>query len=160
MAVFDASGHRWCHSDCLVRFHKVVIREIQSDRSLKVFKFFAECIRETGQAAAMHPQSVVLFLDVGRCNPCHVRRTTDSCLFHFHDFPTTLNFSNSSMSGKWNRNQIRLKRHFQNLRSWQNLKLRVLKEWLKLWDQQLKMAKDFSKRKMELAFPPLNYFQI
>jgi hypothetical protein len=35
-------------------FHKVVTCEIERDRSLKVFKLFAECIRETGQSAAMH----------------------------------------------------------------------------------------------------------
>jgi hypothetical protein len=55
MAGGDASGHRGCHFQRTMRFHKVVIREIQGNRSLKVFNLFAESIGETGKAAAVHP---------------------------------------------------------------------------------------------------------
>ena len=45
MAAFDASGHCRGHLQSLVRFAEVVIREIERNRSLKVFKLFAERVR-------------------------------------------------------------------------------------------------------------------
>jgi len=45
MAALDASGHSWRHSQRAVRFAEVVIREIERNRSLKVFQFLAESIR-------------------------------------------------------------------------------------------------------------------
>jgi len=39
-----------------VRLAEVVIREVEGNRSLKVFDLFAKGIREPGQAAAVHPQ--------------------------------------------------------------------------------------------------------
>ena len=47
-----------------MRFHEVVIAEIQGNRSLKILKFLAECICEASQAAAMHPQRVILLFNV------------------------------------------------------------------------------------------------
>ena len=69
MAIFNASGHCGRHADCVVRFHEIVIREIQRDRSFKVFKLLAESVREPGQAAAVHPQRVILLFNVRRGNP-------------------------------------------------------------------------------------------
>ena len=69
MALFNSCRHCGSHFQSLVSFHKVVIREIESNRSFKVFKLFAESIGQTSQAAAMHPQRVILLFNVGRVNP-------------------------------------------------------------------------------------------
>src|ERR1035438_6806626 len=53
-AAFDASGHSRRHADRAVDFAEVIIREIQGNGSLKVFKLFTECICEARQSAAMH----------------------------------------------------------------------------------------------------------
>ena len=69
----------------LMRFHEVVIREIQCDRSLKVFKLLAESVCEASQTAAVHPQRVILLFNVRRCNPRHVRRTAKQSSLNFHN---------------------------------------------------------------------------
>jgi len=51
MALFNASGHGRSHSQCAMRFDEMVIREIQGDRSLKVFHFLAESVGEARPAA-------------------------------------------------------------------------------------------------------------
>ena len=71
MTFFNAGGHRWRHADCQMRFHEVVIREIERNRSLKIFKLFAESVREACQAAAVHPQRVILLFNVRRGNQSH-----------------------------------------------------------------------------------------
>jgi hypothetical protein len=71
MRRFNASRHCWRHPQSLVSFAEIVIREIQRDRSLKVFKLFAECVRETSQTAAVHPKRVILLFNVARRNPAH-----------------------------------------------------------------------------------------
>jgi len=43
---------------------EVVIREIERDRSLKVFQLFTECACEARKASAVHPQCVILFFDM------------------------------------------------------------------------------------------------
>ena len=45
-----------------VRLAEVVIREIECDRSFKVFELFAEGVREPRQSTAVHPQCVVLLV--------------------------------------------------------------------------------------------------
>jgi hypothetical protein len=74
MAIFNASGHCWRHTDCFVSFHKVVIREIQRNCSLKVLELFAESIREASQTTAMRPQHVILLFNVRCRNPGHRRQ--------------------------------------------------------------------------------------
>lgn len=58
-----------------MRLDEIIVAEIQRDRSLKIFKLFAECVREASQTAAMHPQRVILLFNVRRANPIHVRHT-------------------------------------------------------------------------------------
>ena len=53
-AAFDASCLCWLHAQRLVCFAKVVISEIERDRSFKVFKLFAESVCKTREAAAVH----------------------------------------------------------------------------------------------------------
>ena len=56
------------HADCQMRFHEIVICEIQRNRSFKVFQLFAESICQTRQAAAVHSQRVILLFNVRRGN--------------------------------------------------------------------------------------------
>ena len=51
-AAFDACGLRWRHADGTIGFAEMIMREIERDRSLKVFKLFAERIGGAGQTAA------------------------------------------------------------------------------------------------------------
>ena len=67
-------------------FHEVIIREIQRNRSLKVFKLFAESVRQASQSAAVHPQRVILLFNMRRGNPRHVRHAAHNRLFSFHNF--------------------------------------------------------------------------
>jgi hypothetical protein len=85
MALFDASGHCRGHFQGPVCFHKVVIREVQGNRSFKVFKLFTECVRETGKPAAMHPQGVILLLNVRRGNAVNFWHPAHNRLFNFHN---------------------------------------------------------------------------
>ena len=64
MTFFNASGHCWRHADCQMRFHEIVIREIQRDRSFKVFKLLAESVCQARQTAAVHTQRVILLFNV------------------------------------------------------------------------------------------------
>ena len=64
MAAFDACGHCRRHSERTVSLAKVVIREIERNRSLEILKLFAESIREPGKPSAVHPHRVSLFLNV------------------------------------------------------------------------------------------------
>lgn len=67
-------------------FHEIVIREIERDRSFKILKFFAECIREAGQAAAVHTESVILLFNVRRGNAAHVGHSRHDGLLNFDHF--------------------------------------------------------------------------
>ena len=75
-----------------MRFHEIVIHEIQRARSLKIFKFFAERIGEPRQAAAVHPQRVILLFNVASGNPRHVRH-------QIHSFPNSAGGSSALASG-------------------------------------------------------------
>ena len=85
MAGGDASGHGGGHFQRTVSFHEIVISEIQRHRSFKVFNLFAESVRETGQAAAMHTECVILLLDMAGGNPVNFRHPANHGLFHLDD---------------------------------------------------------------------------
>ena len=57
---------------------EIVICEIEGNRSIKVFNLFAESVRQTREAAAMHPQCVILFFDVRRRNARNVWHTRNN----------------------------------------------------------------------------------
>ncbi len=65
---------------------EIVIRNVQRDRCLKVFNFFAECVCQPSEPAAVHPQRVILFLNVRCSNRRHVRRAANGRPFDFYDF--------------------------------------------------------------------------
>jgi len=69
-----------------MRFAEVVIREIQRNRSLKVFKLFAESVCQTGEASAVHAQRVVLLFDMGRANAFRIRCAHNDVLCRFYNF--------------------------------------------------------------------------
>jgi hypothetical protein len=54
---FNSSGLRWRHPQRLVGFAKIAIREIECNRSFKVFKFFTECVRETVPKTTIYKHS-------------------------------------------------------------------------------------------------------
>ena len=79
---FDARRLGGSHPNPKVRFAEVVIREIERDRSTKVFQLLAECVGKPGKPAAVHPQCVVLLLNVRRGNTANIRlaRNAQNCL--------------------------------------------------------------------------------
>src|SRR5262245_45044893 len=68
-----------------VRLDEVVIREIEIHRSTKIREFFAEGIGQAGQAAAVHPQGMVLLLNVARANCGDFRRSLNDGLLNVHN---------------------------------------------------------------------------
>lgn len=52
---------------------EIVIGHVQGNGGFEVFKLLAESVCEPGETAAMHPQGVVLLLDVGRADLLVVR---------------------------------------------------------------------------------------
>jgi hypothetical protein len=48
-----SSGLGWRHANFAMRFHEVVIAEVESNRSLKVLNFLAERIGEPVPAASL-----------------------------------------------------------------------------------------------------------
>ena len=54
-----------------MRLAEVVIREIERDRSLKIRQFLAESVGQSAESSAVHPQGVVLLLNVDGCNRRH-----------------------------------------------------------------------------------------
>ena len=85
MAGLDARRHRRSHSQRVVRLAEVIVSEVQGDRTLKVLELFAERVGQTSQATAVHPQRVVLLLDVARRYPAHVGRPVDNRLLDGDD---------------------------------------------------------------------------
>jgi hypothetical protein len=53
-----------CHPDRAMRLAQVVISEIEGNRSLKIFKHFAESVCQACEAAAVHPQGKILAFDM------------------------------------------------------------------------------------------------
>ena len=86
MALFNTSRHRRSHSQCAMSLDEIVIREIQGNRSLKVFKLFAESIGWSGEPSAVHPQCVILLLDMGSGNAAHIRRALHNGFLSADDF--------------------------------------------------------------------------
>ena len=64
-------------------FHEIILAEIQRNSSLKILQLFAKGIREARQAAAMHPQRMILLFNVRRTNAIHVGHAGDNRLFSF-----------------------------------------------------------------------------
>ena len=62
---------------------EVVIAKVEGNRSLKVFKLLTERIRQSCEAAAMHSQRVILFLNMAGRNAVHVGQAVDNGLFRF-----------------------------------------------------------------------------
>jgi len=85
-ARFHARSHCRGHAQRAMNFAEVVIREIQRNRSLKVFKLFAECLRQPGQPAAVHPQRELLAFDMRSANLGNIRHPGHNCLFGADDF--------------------------------------------------------------------------
>src|SRR5205807_335592 len=86
MAAFDSCGHCRGHSQRTMRLAEVVIREVERDRSFKVFKLLAESVGQPCESAAVHPERVILLLDVAGCDSAHVWHSVDDCALCFHDF--------------------------------------------------------------------------
>jgi hypothetical protein len=83
-AFFNADFHCWRASNRALRFAKVLIRHVKGDCSFKVFQLFAESVCEPGQAANaanVHPQRGVLFLNVRRANAAPIWCANDDQLF-------------------------------------------------------------------------------
>jgi hypothetical protein len=64
-------------------FAEIITSENKRNRSFKVFKLLAESVRE---AAAVHPQRMILPLNVAGRNSAHVRHTGNNRALRFHDF--------------------------------------------------------------------------
>jgi hypothetical protein len=79
MAAFDTGSHGRGHPQRIMSLAEVVIREIERHRSLKVLKLFAESVREAGEPSAVHPQRVVLLLNVAGRDPINVGHSS-----HYH----------------------------------------------------------------------------
>ena len=69
---------------------KIIICEVERDRSFKVFQLFAECVGQPGQPTAVHSQGVVLLFDMRRGNPVHIRHPGNDRLFDFYDLCRTV----------------------------------------------------------------------
>ena len=85
-AAFDACSLRWRRPRCLVSFAEIVISEIQRNRSLKVFKFFTESVRKTGQTAAVHTQRVILPFNMAFVMRLASGNTLNDGALRAHDF--------------------------------------------------------------------------
>ena len=81
MARFDARSHCLGASNRQVRFAETIVREVERDRSFKICQFFAECVREARQPAAVHPQRMVLLFNLRRANAGNVRHSRNDRLF-------------------------------------------------------------------------------
>ena len=86
LAFLHTRSHSRGASNCGVHFAQLVICEIETDRSLKVFKLAAESISQPRQAAAVHPQSVVLLFDVACADKFYIGHAVNDRLFSFHNF--------------------------------------------------------------------------
>src|SRR5439155_21849130 len=74
------------HSQRTMRLAEVVIREVERDRSFKVLKLLAESVCQASKASAVHPERVILLLDVAGCDSAYVWHSIDDCALRFHDF--------------------------------------------------------------------------
>src|SRR5436309_330430 len=72
LALFNASLLRGSATNRAVHLAKVVIREIQRNRSLKVFQLLTECVCQPRESAAVHSQGVILLFNMRCGNEIHV----------------------------------------------------------------------------------------
>jgi hypothetical protein len=82
----DASLHCRSAADGFVDFDEVVICVVQSHSGLEVFQLFAESVGQSGQAAAVHSQCVILFFNVACGDQFNVWLPLNNCPFYFHEF--------------------------------------------------------------------------
>jgi hypothetical protein len=68
------AAHCRSHPQSVVSLAKVVVSEIERDRSFKVFEFLAESVGQASKTAAMHPESVILLFNVAGSDAIHVRQ--------------------------------------------------------------------------------------
>ena len=73
-----------------VHLAKIVIREIERNRSFKILNLFAESVGQAGQSAAVHPQRVILLLNVAGGNPAHVGHPANHRPLSLHNFRRTV----------------------------------------------------------------------
>ena len=85
-ARFNASRSCGRHADRAVCFAEVVISEVERDRSLKVFNLLAERVGQAGERAAVHPQSMILLLNVTGRDAGDIGHSSNNGLFHLHHF--------------------------------------------------------------------------
>lgn len=69
---------------------EVIVAQIQSNGSFKILNLLAECVRQPRQTAAVHPQCVVLLLDMGGGNAGKIRHPAHNRLFGSHHFGRTV----------------------------------------------------------------------
>ena len=67
-----------------MRFDEIVIPIVEGNRSFEVFELLAESVRETAQAAAVHSQSMILFLNVTRRDQINDRASCNGRALHVH----------------------------------------------------------------------------
>jgi hypothetical protein len=58
--VCNSRLHRWRATQRLMNAAKIVIHKMKRERQLVVFKFLAECVRETGESSVAHSQREIL----------------------------------------------------------------------------------------------------
>ncbi len=64
-----------------MRFHEIVISDVESNRSFEIFEFFAERQRKAGKALAVCPHREVRSFDVGRADVRGVRHSNHTVLY-------------------------------------------------------------------------------
>ena len=64
LALFNPGFHRRGATNRQVHFAEIVIRKVERDRRLEVLELLAESVGQPRQPAAVHPQRVVLLLNV------------------------------------------------------------------------------------------------
>ena len=86
LALLNARFHRGSATNRAVNLAEIVIREMEGNRSLKVFQLLAECVREASQPAAVHPQGVILLFNVRRGNQRDVRLSRNNVALGLNHF--------------------------------------------------------------------------
>src|SRR5438093_2383620 len=65
---------------------KVVVREMQSNRSLQMRKFLAEGVRQSGESANCHPHGEVLSFHMRCADVVRIRITSSDFGYNLHDW--------------------------------------------------------------------------
>src|SRR5205809_742778 len=85
LALGHVRSHCGSHPQRAMRLEKVVMSEVQRNRSLEVLKFLAESVGQPCEPSAVHPQRKVLTLDVRRGNAVHIRHSRNDCPLNLHN---------------------------------------------------------------------------